>query len=81
MSFYYSHSAKAEMCIVYLNIIYPVDSDRRLTFVECPADVTFHLEDHFPYIPDKASRPDGDTDQSHYIRENHWKLSVYNSAG
>lgn len=74
------HSAKDEMCIVYLNIIYPVDADKRLTFIECPADAaTFHLEDNFPYVPDKSSSAEGDTDQSHYIQKNHWKLSVYNS--
>lgn len=76
----FGHRAKDEMCIVYLNIIYPTDADHRLTFVQCPADgATFHLKEYFPHVPDNASSTKGDTDQSHYIRKNHWKLSVYNS--
>ena len=80
-NYYHSHRAIDEMCVVYINIIYPIDSDHRLTFVQCPTDgATFHLEDYFSNVPDKASSTEGDTDQAHYIEKYHWKLSVYNSA-
>ena len=81
MFYSYRHHSQDEMCVVYINIIYPVDSDHRLTFVECSADgATFHLEDFFPLVPGMASSTKGDTDQARYIKKYHWKKSVYHST-